>query len=376
MMARFRFELATPEDDAGLRGVLRETTMPGTIELQLLREPSFFAANDVLGGFHQTIICRDTNSGEIVGCGCRSVRDLNVDGRVQSVGYLSMLRGKKQFRSRGLMARGYRFLRELHDDGRAEFYLTTIAEGNDEAITLLTSGRTGLPRYTFEGTYSTFVIPCRRPILKEQFAPAPDLTFRAASKSDVDAIVSFLAAEASSRSYFPNYQPSDFFGPDNAFRNLNVDNVLLAIDGAGDVVGTMALWDQRAFRQTVVKGYQGPLRSLRPVYNVWAQIAGGIRLPKPGQKLNYAYVAIPVAPERFIFKQLLAQIIESAKSIGLEYVLLGCHESDEHWSLIKSVSARSYRTRVYRVRWPDGSSSEALAGAKQVPIPYFELGCL
>ena len=128
-MTRFRFELATPDDDAGLREVFRETTMPGMIGLQFLREPNFFESNCVLGGFHQTIVCRDTDTGEIIGCGCRSVRELNVDGRLESVGYLSMLRGKKPFRSLGLMARGYRFLSELHQDGKANFYLTTIAEG-------------------------------------------------------------------------------------------------------------------------------------------------------------------------------------------------------------------------------------------------------
>ena len=38
-----------------------------------------------------------------------------------------------------------RIFRKLHEDGRAPLYLTTIAEGNETALKVLTSGRAGLP---------------------------------------------------------------------------------------------------------------------------------------------------------------------------------------------------------------------------------------
>ena len=91
---------------------------------------------------------------------------------------------------------------------------------------------------------------------------------RSAVESDVPAIVNFLQAQSFNRTYFPNYKESDFLGDERLFRDLQLDDILLAIDSAGDIAGTMGLWDQSCFRQTVVSGYQGALNHLRPLYNV------------------------------------------------------------------------------------------------------------
>ncbi len=375
-MARFKFDLATPADDEGLRTVLRETTMPGRIGLQFLREPSYFDGNCVLGPFHQTIVCRDRLSGEIVGFGCRSVRDVQVDGRVQPVGYLSMLRLKPDYRSLGLISRGYRFFRELHGDGRANFYLTTIAEGNEQAIRLLTSGRAGLPRYDYQGNYRTFAIPSGRRLPGSKSCSA--ITTRSASESDLDAIVEFLGRQSAVHRYFPHYSESDFMSGQCTFRNIAPHNIVLAINENDSLVGMMALWDQRCFRQTVISSYQGMLNRLRGVYNVWARLTKQIQLPGPGQPLNYGFVALPMVVDDRpgVFELLLAEVLEQASWVGLDYVLLGYHESDPLWSTAHKVSARHYDTRLYRVSWNGERPENEPADLCAIQNPYLELGCL
>src|SRR5262249_41757376 len=126
--------LATREDDAELRAILAATPMPGRIAVSFRREPGFFDAAVVDGPFHQVVASQDKNTGRIIGFGCRSVRDRYVNGRPMPVGYLSGLRALPEYRGLGLLARGYAFFRELHRDGKAPVYLTTIAEDNEVAL--------------------------------------------------------------------------------------------------------------------------------------------------------------------------------------------------------------------------------------------------
>src|SRR6202034_3474548 len=97
-----------------------------------------------------------------VGFGSRSIRLRYVNGRPEPIGYLGSLRVLKGHRNRGLVARGYKFLHELHGDQRTSLYLTTIAAGNDAVIRLLTSRRAGLPAYHYAGDYCTLAIPLTR----------------------------------------------------------------------------------------------------------------------------------------------------------------------------------------------------------------------
>src|SRR5262249_16635498 len=154
-MSRFQFELAGPDADADLRHVLASTPMTGRIAVSFQREPSWFGGAVVDGFSRQVVACRDRETGRIFGFGCRSLRHLYVTGQPKVVGYLRGLRVLPEYRVRGLVARGYAFFRRLHEDGRTPYYLTTIAEGNELALRILTSGRSGLPAYHPAGRYHT-----------------------------------------------------------------------------------------------------------------------------------------------------------------------------------------------------------------------------
>src|SRR5690606_32452819 len=120
-------------------------------------EPSYFAAARIGSQLTQTIVVRDTASrgdAEIVGMATRSVRNAWVNGTSMDIGYLSSLRLKPEVRSTRILARGYQFLKELHEtDHRVPWYYTSIISDNIPAIRTLTSGRAGLPHYRHAGSY-------------------------------------------------------------------------------------------------------------------------------------------------------------------------------------------------------------------------------
>src|SRR5262245_1238603 len=132
--------------------------MAGRVSVAFHRDPDYFAGAVTDGRFRQVIACRDKESGRIIGFGTRSVMDRHVNGERRPIGYLAGLRGLQEYRNRGLLARGFAYLRRQHADGLAPLYLTTIAEGNATAMEVLIGGRAGLPRYHFAGRYHTLAL--------------------------------------------------------------------------------------------------------------------------------------------------------------------------------------------------------------------------
>jgi hypothetical protein len=367
-MSRYRFELVGPSDDADLRHVLAATPMPGAVAVAFRREPSFFAGAGVDGRFRQVIAARDADSGRVVGFGCRSVMGRYVNGRPESVGYLSSLRLLEAHRNRGLVARGYAYFRKMHGDGLARLYLTTIAEGNDVALSLLTSGRAGLPAYHYAGRYHTAALPLsrRRP------RSAPGIEVRPARAEDVSELVECLHTVGPRRQFFPVYTAEDFGTEGGIFKDLRPEQVLLAHRG-GRLAGALAGWDQHGFRQTVVCGYSRALRWARPLYNAWARWRAVPTLPAPGEELRYLTAALPVADDAEVFAALLDALLVRSSGGPAAYLLLGLHEADPLLEVARSYRARWYTTRLYLVCWED---SEAMRKGLDGRPPYLELGCL
>jgi hypothetical protein len=365
-MSRYRFELATPADDADLRRILAETPMPGRIAVSFRREPSYFDAAVVDGTFRQVVTARDCEAGRLVGFGSRTVQERYVNGRPEPVGYLSSLRLLPAHRNRGLVARGYAYFRRLHADGRTGLYLTTIAEGNALALDLLTSGRAGLPKYHFAGRYHTVALP---PGGRGRKNGSASVTIRSAERADLPAILSFLEQEGPRRQFFPCYQGEDFFTSGGAFRGLRPGDLLLACRN-GELVGTLAVWDQHDFRQTVVHSYGSPLHWVRPLYNCWARLRGLPRLPAPGEPFRYRTAALPVVAgdDGEVFRAL----VERATA-GSTPLLIGLHEDDPLLDELRRYRATWYTTRLYLVCWDDGEELRAKLDGR---VPYLELGSL
>lgn len=370
-MSRYRFEVAGPADDADLRRVLAATPMAGNIAVAFHREPSYFAGARVEGRFHQVVACRETESGRIVGFGVRSASPRYVNGHPEWVGYLSTLRLLAGHRNRGLVARGYAFFRRLHADGQARLYLTTIAEGNTTALTQLTSGRAGLPTYHDVGRFHTAAIPLTRRTSRR--AMAPGLEIRPARREDIGAVLAFLREQGPRRQFFPAYEEEDFGGETGVFKDLKPDDMLLAFRGGRLVV--LAGWDQHGFRQTVVHGYGGALRSARPAYNAWAWLRGLPPLPPPGGAVHYLTAALPViaGDDAAVFAALLTELRARSAGGPHDYLMLGLHESDPLLPVVRACPAAWYDTRLFLVCWDDG---EPMRRGLDGRPPYLELGCL
>jgi hypothetical protein len=124
----------------------------------------------------------------------------------------------------------------------------------------------------------------------------------------------------------------------------------------GAVVGCLAVWDQRSFKQAVVRDYKPWLRCLRPFTNPVKRLTGEPRLPAPGQQLKCAFVSHLAVdgddPE--VARSLLAAANRDAHRRGVHFFVLGLAERHPLLATIRGqYPCRTYESLIYQVCWTE-----------------------
>lgn len=350
----FVFSLATERDGAELRALARSLPMEGAIRLALHREPDFFAAERIGAQALDVIVARERESGRIVGYGTRSVRRLFVNGEPADVGYLSSLKGLPEVRRGTLLARGYRALRDLHQDGKTPYYFSIIFEDNHMAREILTSGRAGLPRYQAVGRMHTYALDVG--VCRPERWPTSGASVSRGSSRTLPAVVTYLNDVNRKFQFSPRYEPSDFHNA-RLLPGFTPDQLCVATRGE-IIVGVAGLWDQRAIRQSVVAGYAGLLGWLRPLYNAYATMARRPRYPPPGSPLRACYAAFLAVdpPDGTVLLELIRAMLSERHEPPFDYLLFGLHDSHPLAPTLERVATRVMTIRVYLVYWDDDRS--------------------
>jgi hypothetical protein len=120
--------------------------------------------------------------------------------------------------------------------------------------------------------------------------------------------------------------------------------------------GCLAIWDQRRFKQTVVRGYRFPLNKLRVAYNLLAGIRGKLKLPAPNQKIDQVFLSFVAFSESA--QQMAVEVVKEGLRLAAQKgALVGTLGLSAQSPLIASLKAalphESYRTRIETVNWSD-----------------------
>jgi hypothetical protein len=318
--------------------------------------------------FHQVVVGRDAKTGEVVGVGTRAVRRGFVNGQPTPVGYLADLRLDQRYRGGTVVGRAYRHLAELHRDGRAQLYFTMIAEGNHLALSTIASSRGGLPPYRDLGRFLSPVVNLRgrKPPIAwegEVVRGRPEM---------LKEIVACLQRNLARRQLAPVYTEADFGS--QWLRGLRVEDLYVA-QRRDRVVGVLAAWDQREFKQTVVRAYGRKLALARPLYNLAARMAGFPRYPAPGEALRSFYASLVAVDDDAlqVFRALLRELYNDHVGGGLHYFVVGLHERDPLLPALRDYALTPFAGRLFVVHFPDGEEAWRRLDGR---VPYVELGML
>ena len=321
-MPQVSFQAASAADDADLRQLLRDNPMQqGGLTLSFRREPSYFAACSVLGQSAEVFVGRDTQTGALAGVGARYHLPAFINGQAQSIVYLADLRVQTAYRNSIHLRRAYQFLRQRHAADPAPVYTTMILQDNRAALATIAAQRAGLPPYHAQGTVHTPLILLGR----QKPALVAPCTIRRATAADWANIVAFLNRENARYQFAPVYHENDL--ANGRLRGMQPENIFIS-EAGGAIVGTLALWQQSAFRQIHIDAYRGAWRLIRPVYNALARLTPLAPLPRAGEALKYAYLSLMAVQhdDLAVFRALLRQAYRASHGTGLHYLIGAFHE--------------------------------------------------
>ncbi len=310
----------------------------------------------------QVIAMKESGTGAIVGFGCRSFRKVFVDGQVSTIGYLSGLRGLPEVRGGTLLARAYRYLKQLHGDGKVPYYVTTIFDDNQHAKTLLESGRAGLPTYLPLGRLRTFLLP-----LYGNRKESCGKVVRVETDDLLEPAGECINVFNGQHQFSPFYSTADLKGKTTLLPCFDHSNLYAYLRGS-KVTATAGVWDQNSFKQTVVAGYSLPYRFIRPLANAGARMGWSAKLPKVGSHFPYLYASFlshALGYDEDLLS-LIRQIMADWSQQGFAYLLVGVHEQNPLANQLQQMSAMALSSTVYMVYWDD-ALTEALPSNNHTP---------
>ena len=305
------------------------------------------------------------------------MRDLYVNGSPQPVGYMSHWRVHPRIRRSIVLAnalsRAFALYRALDADRRAPFYLTSLIAGNRPAERLLTRGLPGFPTLHPFSDLTTFAIPLGRPRRAPEL-PA-GLRLERGSEALLPGILDCLARNGARRQLAPVWTAETLCREEHT-PGLAPEDFFVARNGER-VVGCLAAWNQKSFKQTVVRGYSGALARFRKPLNLLARLAGRLPLPDPGTPLRSSFASHRAidGDEKPVFAALLGAVARHAHERGDSFLLIGFAPADP-LRAVASGSRRAalgsgaipYRSRLYLAAWPEGEGEIARVDAR-IPGP-------
>ena len=371
MSTDLTFAAATEATEPGLRRLLRENPLTGNIHVSLEREPNAFHAAGISGDSYQLMLASGGEPRHVIASGGRFELTAWINGAPQRIGYFGELRAEGGLRARRqLMLGSYRKMREFHDAGTVRFYLTTIIEDNHRARRLLEAGLGDMPTYRPLETMVTFTIPShlgarrlRRSHRVQQAGP-----------DQRKAIVDRLTEHGQRYQFQPVWTHAVLDSPTRC-RGLAPEDFVVW-PSRDDIRACIALWDQRAFKQTVIRGYAPRLARVRPLLNLVAPVAGRPRLPAPGARLESAFLSHLAVDEDDgeALVALVAAGCRNAARRGIDYIMVSLAARHPLASVIrKRFPCHDYVSMIYLVFWEDGRDD---ADALDDRIPHPEVAIL
>lgn len=362
--------LAGPDDNEDVLRLLRDNPMPGEqFSLALTRESDFSQASAIAGDRHQTLLIRV--GGKAVLTAERSSQQVWLNGEEKRLGYYSQGRIDPAFRGGKMFLKGFALQRKLHEEDPLPFYLTTIVEGNEPALRAFTKEREGKPSYVPCSTLCTLAIPAPR---LRKLHEVSGLTLRRARPEQLEEIADCLQRNLRRYQFAPCWT-AETLNCNSRCRDLKAEDFLVALRD-GKIVGTMATWDQRNFKQTIVRDYAPTLGHLRPAVNLLAQFLPLPKLPTPGEELAHAYLShIAVDDDnRRVFRALLGQSLNDSVGRGYSYLTLGLDTRSPLLGVAKTTFFHfAYRSKLFLVHWPEGKAETLAVDSR---IPQLELAIL
>lgn len=276
----------TPADNAKMQDLITKITMPGVAQMCFQRAPDFFVGAKVIGDeFVLTVADDDERPDVLAGLTVISGRELYISGKKRRVYYSGDTRVDPYYRRRGIASN--LFIEQKKHRSNDDLLQGIVLKENTAPLDAAKNTADGvLFDYWISHSIETSFIFTRKITPR---IPS-GVQMRAATAADVPAMQAFFDREAPRRNGYPVYDFEKLLAGDPYYAGLSIGDYVLATRN-GQIIGMVAGWNQKAYKQTRIVGFKPIIKLLRPVYNLYVGLTGGFKLPPIGGVLNYLTLA-------------------------------------------------------------------------------------
>jgi hypothetical protein len=360
---QLRITLSGREAESDLRRLTAAIPLRGSVTLAYEREPDFYHALEVEGDHVDVATVHDGE--RVAGFATQSMSMRHVNGVPNLVSYLGMARVEPHLRARQVTPEALRMFREVQLSRGVRHAFASIVATRSGRHAFPDTPTDGMPGLQAMADLCTLVFP----VIGRHYQDLPD-GIRPAREEDTGQLIACLNRNNRPYQFSEVWNETDLHS-ESRTRGLKIEDFLVATK-AGHVMGCVALWDQRAFKQTRVIDYSGPLSMARPFVNVFCGPMGKPKMPARGQLFEQVFVSHLAVDEddRELTLDLLNSIrIEAARRGGIFNLALGMSADDPRLESVRRVTrGLLYSSTLYRVFWPDMEPLAQLEGRARAEI--------
>jgi GNAT superfamily N-acetyltransferase len=310
--------LGTQADNPKVQDLVSKITMPGPAEMCFQRTPDFFVGAAVIGEEYTMTVADDSERPDVLaGLTVISGRDLYISGKRRRVYYSGDTRVDPFYRRRGIASDLFIAQKEFRTG--QDLLQGIVLKDNTAPLDAARRAANGvLFDYWVSHTIETSFIFTRK--VKPRIPAGVEI--RAAKASDVPAMQAFFDREAPRRNGYPCYDFTKMLNQHPYYAGISVGDYALAFKG-GQIVGMLGGWDQKAYKQTRIMGFKPVIAAIRPLYNIYAGLFGGFKLPPVGGMLNYLtlHTTLIAGDDPALYRALIDWIMANQ---GQKYDALAC----------------------------------------------------
>jgi len=265
---------ATSSDGAEMLRLIESHHTDGNIKILFSRRPDAYQSYLLECNEAEMVLCIGDDGRLLAQTTCLP-RKFYIDRKICTIGYVTGLHkaANRQVNIMKMMESGY-------TRSSAKHFFISILDDNKSAFDLFAKRELIHPICD----YTTYLLhPAAIKSIRH------NLTFRRATTGDADELLRFYNEIGSGYSFFPVFSAmSDFAG-------LTISDFFI-LESEGSIVAAGALWNQQAYKQYIVLGYNTIYR-LAALCNPILRALHYPPLPKVNEAAHFAHISFLLGPE-------------------------------------------------------------------------------
>ena len=325
--------LAELDEGKRILEILETSPAKGAIELLYTRRPNAYESYHKESNDVRVHVIKDEEA--IIATSAEIIRDVYINGEVKKTSYLCGL--KKDPYYDGVVNFGKLFFKSLTRED-IDCYFCSVVEDNKEARALFEKRRKRVMNMDYLQTYTTYMF---KPYFKFKVVEN-NFVFKQVEKSEEEAVVKFLNEEGKNKNFFPVINSLE------QFTDLSANDFYI-LKKDDEIIACGALWNQKNYRQYIVKKYNGMMKLAR-FFNPLISKLGYMRLPKEDTPIDFPMLSFFISKDdnAEYYKIFLNYIVKEIKK-KYDMFVIGNTENSFSNEIYKGLKSIKFNTKIYSI---------------------------